>query len=42
MKVINYLPKFDGQVSSIKKDAETELFQKLYNEKSTTMDPVRM
>ena len=42
MKVINYLPKFDGQVSSIKKDAETELFQKLYNEKSASMDHVKV
>ena len=42
MKIINYLPKFDEQVSPIKKDAEMELFQKLYNEKSANIDHVKV
>ena len=42
MKVKSYLPNFDGQFSAIKKDAETELFQKLYNEKAAHMDQVRV
>ena len=42
MKVKSYLPNFDGQFSAIKKDAETELFQKLYNEKAVHMDQVRV
>ena len=42
MKVKNYLPNFDGQFSTIKKNAETELFQKLYIEKTSHMDQVRV
>ena len=42
MKVKNFLPNFDGQVSTIRRDAEMELFLNLYNEKAANMDQVRV
>ena len=42
MEVKYYLPKFDSGNTTINdKDAEMELFQKLYNEKTTHMEQVR-
>lgn len=42
MEVKNYLPNFDGQFSTNKNEAETKLFQKLYNEKAVHMNQVRV
>jgi len=42
MEVKYYLPRFEEHTTTVKKDAKTELFRRLYKEKSAHMDQVKV